>query len=141
MGYGRARQRANGPIKPPPLWDGRHGQNASPSHGEQGLGDEILFMSLFNKTRPFADKIVVECATRLVDIFEDLFGVKCYPTHQKLIEAEGEPDALYPDGFITQDWHGLPDGKPFLAGVIEPARISSRPLTRHCMAWRYEQDE
>lgn len=41
--------------------------------GEQGLGDEILFASMFDEARRFAKKITVECDKRLVGIFSKNF--------------------------------------------------------------------
>lgn len=41
--------------------------------GEQGLGDEILFASLFEDVRQWADNITVECDSRLVNIFSRNF--------------------------------------------------------------------
>ncbi len=100
-------------------------------HGEQGLGDEILFMSLFSKARERADEIVIECATRLVPIFKESFGVRCYATHQELIEAEGEPNAYIPMASLPLVL-GRPDGKPFLK---RPHFVSTgRPVIG--IAWR-----
>lgn len=82
-------------------------------HGEQGLGDEILFMSLFARAKARAQHIVIECADRLVPIFEDSFGAPCYPNHEALIAAAGEPDAYIPMASLPLVL-GLPDGKPFL---------------------------
>ena len=41
--------------------------------GEQGLGDEILFASMFEDVRKWADNITVECDSRLVNIFSRNF--------------------------------------------------------------------
>jgi len=95
-----------------PRWDGKK-VNFLAIHGEQGLGDEILFMSLFPKARELANEIVIECAERLVPTFKDSFGVRCYPDHKTLIENEGEPDAYIPMGSLPLVL-GNPDGKPFL---------------------------
>lgn len=95
-----------------PKWDGSYVEKLS-IHGEQGLGDEILFMSLFRKARAKVGSVVIECATRLVPLFEEAFGVKCYPDHASLIAAEGEPDAHV--AMASLPIHvGLPDGKPFM---------------------------
>lgn len=82
-------------------------------HGEQGLGDEILFMSLFAKAKERVGSIVIECAGRLIPVFQESFGVPCYPDHASLIAAEGEPDAYISMGSLPMVL-GLPDGKPFL---------------------------
>jgi len=92
-----------------------HGQfiNKLAIHGEQGLGDEILFMSLLYKVRGRAETIVIECADRLVKTFSESFGLRCYPDHASLIAAEGEPDAYISMGSLPSIL-GLPDGRPFL---------------------------
>lgn len=95
-----------------PRWTGERVKTLA-IHGEQGLGDEILFMSLFQKVKERAERVVIECAERLVAIFGESFGVPCYPDHASLIEAEGEPDAYIPMGSLPLVL-GLPDGRPFL---------------------------
>ena len=95
-----------------PRWDGSKVRKLA-IHGEQGLGDEILFMSLFRKASELSDEIVVECAPRLIKLFEHSFDVDCYGTHAELIAAEGEPDAYNPMGSLPLVL-GLPDGKPYL---------------------------
>lgn len=114
-----------------PKWDGSYVGKLS-IHGEQGLGDEILFMSLFRAAQARVGSVVIECATRLVPIFEESFGVKCYPNHASLIAAEGEPDAHI--AMASLPIHlGLPDGKPFL----ERNHVFDFPKKRRIgIAWR-----
>lgn len=95
-----------------PLWTGQKVKTLA-IHGEQGLGDEILFMSLLRKVRPFADEIVIECAERLIPTFHATFGMPCYKDHQSLIAAHGEPDAYIPMASLP-GIVGLPDGAAFL---------------------------
>jgi tetratricopeptide (TPR) repeat protein len=40
---------------------------------EQGIGDEILFSSMFNDTQPFFEKVIIEADPRLVDVFARSF--------------------------------------------------------------------
>lgn len=73
-----------------PKWDGgKVGKLAI--HGEQGLGDEILFMTQMKKVLPLADEIHVECASRLVGLLRHSFRehpqVKFYPEHSALMKA------------------------------------------------------
>jgi tetratricopeptide (TPR) repeat protein len=60
-------------------------------HGEQGIGDEIMFASLFKEAQKRADRVVVECTERLIPIFQRSFGIKAYKDEDVLLEAE-KPD-------------------------------------------------
>lgn len=113
-----------------PRWQGEKVKTLA-IHGEQGLGDEILFMSLLSKARELAENIIIECADRLVDTFQSSFGLPCYKDHQSLIAAHGEPDAYIPMASLPLIL-GLPDGRPFLKRDIPPYR--KRPLIG--IAWR-----
>lgn len=82
-----------------PRWDGSRVRKLA-IHGEQGLGDEILFMSCFDDAADLADEIVVECAGRLLPLFERSFQVLCYATHDELISANSDIDAYIPMGSL-----------------------------------------
>lgn len=86
-----------------PKWDGKP-VGTLVIHGEQGLGDEIMFMSCFSKVA--AKRIIVECAERLVPLFERSFDATCYPDHESLMASEQEIDAWIPMGDL-----------PFLLGI------------------------
>jgi len=118
-----------------PLWDGRKIGTLA-IHGEQGLGDEIMFMSCLRQVAPRAGRVVLESAKRLVHTFADAFGLPVYPDHASLIAAEGEPDAYIPMGSLP-GIVGVPDGKPYLP---RPARLGNgRP--RVGIAWRGGTDK
>ena len=55
-----------------PKWDGKKVRRLV-VHGEQGLGDEIMFASALPFIRDKAEKIVVECSPRLEDLFRRSF--------------------------------------------------------------------
>lgn len=95
-----------------PMWDGKF-VNTLAIHGEQGLGDEILYMSLLYKVRGLAENIVIECAERLIPTFTESFNLPCYKDHASLIAAHGEPDAYISMGSLPR-LLGLPDGRPYL---------------------------
>lgn len=100
-------------------------------HGEQGLGDEILFMSLFREAQSRAGKVVIECATRLVGVFAESFAVRCYGDAEKVLASEGHGDAHIPMGSLPLVL-GLPDGRPYLKRA--PRKKPSRP--RIGIAWK-----
>lgn len=64
-----------------PLWDG------SPDHtviiwGEQGLGDEVMFMSLIPDAIKNCKRVILDCHPRLVKTMERSFGVECHGTRK-----------------------------------------------------------
>lgn len=65
-----------------PEWDGKP-VDVLLIHGEQGLGDEILFMGWFSEARKRAKEIVIECSPRLIPLFERSFGCKCVGTAEE----------------------------------------------------------
>ena len=69
-------------------------------HGEQGLGDEILFLGTLDRVRERADEVVLECAKRLVPIFEHSFGVRCYAREEEIKASESGWDAWVPMGSL-----------------------------------------
>jgi tetratricopeptide (TPR) repeat protein len=113
-----------------PRWNGeRVGTLAI--HGEQGIGDEILFMSVFGKVAERVGRVVIECEKRLVPMFERSFGVPCYAAHDELIAAEGEPDAYVPMASLF-GIVGMPGGKPYMERAS--GRLFDRPIVG--LAWR-----
>lgn len=113
-----------------PLWDGRKVGTLA-IHGEQGLGDELLFMSCLRRASERADRIVVEAAKRLVGTFAASLPATFYPDHTSLIAAEGEPDAYIPMGSLPGIC-GLPSGEPYLPRSIRQG--NGHP--RIGIAWR-----
>ena len=95
-----------------PHWEGQKVGTLA-IHGEQGLGDEILFLSFLKEARKRADNVVIECNHRLIKLFERSFGVKCYPDHESLIK-ENKPDAYCPMGSLGIYVGPIPDGLPYL---------------------------
>lgn len=89
----------------PPLWDGTE-HAALAVHGEQGLGDEIMFASCLpdmevTQTYPEMDegpRIVVECAPRLAELFARSFpGIHVIGTHN--LEGKDLPEGFEPDAY------------------------------------------
>jgi len=70
-------------------------------HGEQGLGDEILFCGWVSRAKQFADEIVIEATDRLVKVFERSFGCKVF-ADPKDVMASGPFDAYIPMGSLPQ---------------------------------------
>ncbi|ETR68077.1 MAG: TPR domain-containing protein [Candidatus Magnetoglobus multicellularis str. Araruama] len=83
----------------PPLWDG---SDLSGCHifvwGEQGLGDEICFASVFPELIQKAKEVSIECAPRLQPIFKRSFP------ETTVVPFKKDP-ANEPSHFSTADFH------------------------------------
>lgn len=112
-----------------PMWTGAK-VGLLAIHGEQGLGDEIMFLSCMRQLRARydIDRVVVECNPRLIALLENSLGVTCYGTHDELVAAE-KPDAYIPMGslpgfvwpvvpnaYLKATW-SVPRAKRFRVGV------------------------
>lgn len=71
-------------------------------HGEQGLGDEILFCSLVHDAQQIAKNVVIECNFKLVKLFERSFGVPCFKDSADLLASGVVPDAWIPMGSLPR---------------------------------------
>lgn len=83
-----------------PEWQGQKGVKLLAIHGEQGVGDECMFMAFIHDIATRAEQIVIECEPRLVPLFARSFGVPCYGTHAELMAAGHTPDAFIPMGSL-----------------------------------------
>jgi tetratricopeptide (TPR) repeat protein len=126
----------NRDYKGVPKWDGSK-VGSLVIHGEQGLGDEILFLTQMRKVLPLADEIHVECASRLVGLLRHSFRehpqVKFYPTHDAVMKAGLQLDAWTAMGSLPATlW-------PFERHVyLQSSRKFLRPLSlpRIGISWR-----
>ena len=99
-----------------PLWKGEKVGKLAIT-GEQGLGDEILFLSCLEDLRDRADEIVIECSPRLVDLFHRSFRVACYGSYDELIKVHPDVEAHIPMGSLPGLCRGKSEdfpGTPFL---------------------------
>lgn len=99
-----------------PEWDMRARVGVLAVHGEQGVGDEIMFAPAIREAWDHAETILIECAARLVPAFRRMFpfaGV--YPTHEALMaEWRGRVDAKIS---MADLFLGLRDGPANCSGV------------------------
>lgn len=65
-----------------PLWDGRGG--CVILYREQGLGDEIMFASIFQQAIDAAEHVIIDCEPRLVGLFR-----RAFPTATVLASGKG----------------------------------------------------
>jgi hypothetical protein len=107
-----------------PLWEGQHVGHLA-VHGEQGLGDEIMFMSVLGEAIQRCDKVTIEVEPRLMDLVQRSFpNVEVYG-NEKAMRAHGGPfDAVIPVGSLGNFFrHSNTDfpGTPYL--VPDPERV------------------
>jgi hypothetical protein len=90
-----------------PKWNGEKVKTLL-IHGEQGIGDEILFMSWLPKIRHLYDKLVIECTPRMVETFKRSFDCEVFGTEKEIVAAGIEVDAVVPMGSLPHFAKGLP---------------------------------
>lgn len=80
-----------------PMWDGSSVKKLA-IHGEQGLGDEILFLACLAQLKDRAEEIEIEAAPRLVRLIQHSFpDVQVYGEHA---DRAFEPDAYIAMGSL-----------------------------------------
>jgi hypothetical protein len=82
-----------------PLWKGEK-TGTLVIHGEQGIGDEIMYLSLVDKIRHLADEIVIETTPRIVSLMRRSLGLPCYPNFEAVLEAGYKPDHVIAMGSL-----------------------------------------
>lgn len=98
-----------------PVWNGEK-TGCLVIHGEQGIGDEIMFLSALDEVRHLADEIVVECNGRLVNVVTQSFNVPAYASEREVMENHN-PTAQIAMGSLFLQRRKSPrncHGKPYL---------------------------
>lgn len=106
-----------------PEWDGSPGKRLA-IHGEQGVGDEVMFLSMVADVLKLCPDSVIEVEPRLMDLVERSFGVTTYG-NEKAMRAHEKPfDAVIALGslgrFFRNEAADFP-GTPYL--VPDPERV------------------
>lgn len=87
---------------PAPIWKGQPVARLF-IHGEQGIGDEIMFLSMLNEARVMATEVVVEVEPRLIELVERSFPtVAVYGNVQAVLAHEAPFDAVCAIGSLGQ---------------------------------------
>lgn len=60
-----------------PEWDGTPGKRIA-VHGEQGIGDEVMFLSMLPDLLAVCPDVVIEVEPRLIPVVEETFGITAY---------------------------------------------------------------
>lgn len=97
-----------------PEWDGTPGKRLA-IHGEQGVGDEVMFLSMLGEVLKLCPDSVVEVEPRLMDLVERTFGIPTYGTEKAMRAHEKPFDAVVALGSLgrlfrneTKDFPGTP---------------------------------
>ena len=122
------------PDRKTPWWDGKR-KELVVCHGEQGLGDEIMFASCLPDAIATGARVIVECAPRLEKTFRRSFpGAVIHGTHDvdghEWTRVYGLPDSMTALGslprFFRNDLKDFPR-KPFLKNdPMETEKILAR---------------
>ncbi len=119
-----------------PMWDGGK-VGTLVVHGEQGLGDEVMFCSLIPRVKKLAKEVVIECNQKLIPLFERSFGVRCFPD-EKTIKENCKGDAWIPMGSLPRVF-GIKapiDHQGFLKADPEKVKKYKGDGFRIGLAWR-----
>jgi tetratricopeptide (TPR) repeat protein len=108
-------------VKETPQWDGKTKIDVLAIHGEQGLGDELLFLTALKDVidSGLVGKILIETASRLTPLIQRSFPLAdCFPTHNDLMQKwHDKVDAKLPMGSLFPLYRPTPDacpGRPYL---------------------------
>lgn len=104
-----------------PEWDGAEVETLL-IHGEQGLGDEILFMGWISEAKKRAKHVFIECAPRLIQLFERSFGVRCVGTPEEANALGVKFDAKVAMGSLPHVLGERPTRKAYLKP--DPSKVA-----------------
>lgn len=106
-----------------PIWDGTPNLRLA-VHGEQGVGDEIMFLSMLPDVLERCPEVVIEVEPRLMDLVERSFGIPVYGNEKAMAAHEAPFDAMTAlgslGGFFRNDLKDFP-GTPYLKA--DPERV------------------
>ncbi len=115
---------------PCPEWRGEE-TDCLVLHGEQGIGDEIMFLTCFEELKRYAKNVVVECTPRLVKTMSHTLGVPCYGKPKDVMDNH-KPTAWlamgdlgywfrrhgkFTDGVYLKSTQTYPKGDKFRIGI------------------------
>lgn len=69
-------------------------------HGEQGLGDETMYLSCINRICHLADRVIIECNHRLIPLMRRSLGLECFPNMEEVAKAGIKPDHVIAMGSL-----------------------------------------
>lgn len=69
-------------------------------HGEQGLGDEVMYCSLIEKIRNRAKRIIIEASPRLVSLMRRSLGLETFASMEEIGLSGVKPDHIIAMGSL-----------------------------------------
>lgn len=108
-----------------PVWDGKTPGLRIAVHGEQGVGDEVMFLSMLQDLINMHKEVVVEVEPRLMDLVERSFGVRTYGNEKAMRAHEAPFDAVVPLGSLGMTFRLTDEqfpGTPYLKP--DPERVA-----------------
>ena len=105
--------------------------------GEQGIGDEVMFISALPDVQARVRRVVVECDARLIPVFERSFGVECRPRQD--LSAVREEAAFIPLGDLPRLFRKSKADfprTPYISPLPEYVQKWSHLKGRVGVAWR-----
>jgi len=104
-----------------PRWEGQPGARVV-VHGEQGVGDEVMFLSCLPDVVHRSREVIVECEPRLMDLVERSFpGVRAYATEEALKAHEQGYEYAIPMGSIPRLFRRAHRAFPHHTGYLKPS--------------------
>lgn len=116
-----------------PMWDGKPVKRLA-IHGEQGLGDEILFLTCWNQLKHLVEEVEIEVNERLVRLIQNSFPeAQAYSEHD---DRPFEPDAYIPMGSLPRlCWPVQPN--TYLKPTLQwPAEAKPTLARRIGLSWK-----
>lgn len=108
-----------------PVWDGKTTGLRIAVHGEQGVGDEIMFLSMLSELIAMHKEVVIEVEPRLMDLVERTFGITTYGNETAMRAWEKPFDAVVALGSLGMTFRQSDDqfpGTPYLKP--DPDRVA-----------------
>ena len=106
-----------------PEWDGTAGKRLA-IHGEQGVGDEVMFLSMVKEVLELCPDSVIEVEPRLMDLVERSFGIPTYGTEKAMRAHEKPFDAVIALGSLGRFFRNDDADFPGVAYLVpDPDRV------------------
>lgn len=108
-----------------PQWDGKK-TGTLVLHGEQGLGDELLYLTMANEAKQFCDRLVIEANPRMKSLLRRSLNCEVYGDDNEVRKYVHKIDAVMPMGSLGKYFRNTDEdfqnSKPYLQP--DPERVA-----------------